>query len=260
MCDITRQHVYIHVTSVSTNVYTRVHIFIILCMCGVIRQHIHMHTRDTTRQYVWHDSSTCIHTCHMISQHMYTHVYIFVSSYMCVAWFLKIYICIRGTRLVNMCDMTRQHVYIHVTSLVNKCIHTHTYLYHLTYVWRDSSTHTHAYMWHDSSICVTWLTYVYTFMWHDWSTTYVYTRISFYIPVTWLLNMYMHTCDTTRQYVLHDSPTGIHSCDMISQQMYTCIHIHMRGVTRQYLHAYMWHDSSICVPWLANMYTFMWHD
>ena len=164
MCDITRQHVYIHVTSVSTNVYTRVHIFIILCMCGVIRQHIHMHTRDTTRQYVWHDSSTCIHSCDIISQQMYTHAHIFISSYLCVAWLVNTYTCIHVTRLVNMCDMTHLRVYIHVTWLVNNiCIHAYIILHT-----RDvTSQHVHAYMWHDSSICVTWLANRYTFMWHD---------------------------------------------------------------------------------------------
>jgi len=114
-------------------------------------------------------------------------------------------------------------------------------------------------------------TYMYVCCWLIIITTYVYTHISSYIPVTSLVNMYMHTCDATRQCVCHDSPAGVLECDMITRQMYTW-----------FTYSYAWCDSStftyihvtrlvnmcamtrlrvsIHVTWLVNMYQYMWHD
>ena len=84
---------------------------------------------------------------------------------------------------------------------------------------------------------------------------------SCYLCVTWFIDV-MHVCDMTHlchAYVWHDS----FICVTWLIHAESTIFLLLRAVCDM-THSYVWHDSCICVTWLMHMcdmaHAYVWHD
>jgi len=178
-----------------------------------------------THSHVWHDSFTCV--TWLVHAWDITHIHVWHDSFTCVTW------------LTHMRDMSHAYVWRDscrcVTWLVHVCDVTR--LCNIT-LFNKELPHAR----HDSCTCVTCLTRV-----RD--MTHVYEWRDSFICVTWQV----HVCDVIRLcditlcnkellHVRHDWGT----CVTCLTRVRDMTHV-MCDMTR----SYVWHDSFICVTWLA---------